>query len=212
MRIPALRIQIMLESNPLKSIILVGRLGVAVLLQRVRVCACAHDSCGNSRQDSHACFATRHLCMQKWARSQVSYACTCMRVTMPVCTSTCIVHTWCTSARHTWPWIHVSTHWTTGVCEQSTPFVQALALQSSSRNCNPAFDLVFWQLFFPPLFLSRGVFFHRHRYAMPKPSSAPTCAQQRRWGSARPSFLCAHLRAIQFDSIRKYLDTWPIRF
>ena len=29
------------------------------------------------------------------------------------------------------------------VCEQNTPFVQALAMQSSSRNCNPAPDFVF---------------------------------------------------------------------
>ena len=32
-------------------------------------------------------------------------------------------------------------HNDTGVYEENTPFVQALSLQSSSRNCNPAPDL-----------------------------------------------------------------------
>ena len=35
---------------------------------------------------------------------------------------------------------HMCTHITTGVCEKSIPFAQALALQSSSRNCSPAPD------------------------------------------------------------------------
>ena len=50
----------------------------------------------------------------------------------------------------------------TGVCEQSTPFTQAFALQSSSRNCNPALDLALWKLVLPVLgcvFLQRSVLF-----------------------------------------------------
>ena len=50
--------------------------------------------------------------------------------------------------------------------KQNTPFAQALALQSHSRNCNPAPDLVLWKLMFQCVLFSRGVFFfsHRHRY------------------------------------------------
>ena len=65
----------------------------------------------------------------------------------------------------------------TGVCEYNTPFVQALALQSSSRNCNPAPVLVFWKQISPPVFLSRGRFYHRHRYGL---ESAPSAKAKRR--------------------------------
>ena len=47
---------------------------------------------------------------------------------------------------------------------KNTPFGWALALQSLSRNCSPAFDLVFLKLMFPCVFFSGGVFFFRHRY------------------------------------------------
>ena len=40
----------------------------------------------------------------------------------------------------------------------NTPFARALALQSFSRNCNPAHDLVLWMPVFPPVFFPRGVF------------------------------------------------------
>ena len=50
------------------------------------------------------------------------------------------------------------------VCEQTTPFVRALAMQSSSRNCSPAPDSVFLKLNCPRVFFSKGVFFHRYRY------------------------------------------------
>ena len=42
----------------------------------------------------------------------------------------------------------------TGVCEISTPFVQALALQSNSRNCSPDPDLVFSKLIVSRVFFS----------------------------------------------------------
>ena len=56
----------------------------------------------------------------------------------------------------------------TGVCEQTTPFARAFALQSSSRDCSPAPDLVLSELIVQPVFLSGGVFFHRHRYKCSK--------------------------------------------
>ena len=46
----------------------------------------------------------------------------------------------------------------TGVREQHIPVGRALALQSSSRNCYPAPDLVLWKLFFPRVFFSGGLF------------------------------------------------------
>ena len=49
-------------------------------------------------------------------------------------------------------------HYYTGVCETNTPFASAFALQSCSRNCSPALDLVFQKLIFPRV-LSGGVFF-----------------------------------------------------
>ena len=48
---------------------------------------------------------------------------------------------------------------TAGVCEKNIPFVSAFALQSCSRNCSPAPDLVLWKLVFPRVLLSGGVFF-----------------------------------------------------
>ena len=54
----------------------------------------------------------------------------------------------------------------TGVCENNNPFVQALALQSYSRNYSPVPDLVLWKLTFRCEVFSRGVFFHRHRYVL----------------------------------------------
>ena len=42
--------------------------------------------------------------------------------------------------------------------EKNTPFVQALAVQSCSRNCSPAPDLVFFKLSFPRVLFSGGVF------------------------------------------------------
>ena len=50
------------------------------------------------------------------------------------------------------------------VAVKNIPFAQALALQSSGRNCNPAPDLVLWKLIFPSVIFSGGMFFHRHRY------------------------------------------------
>ena len=48
---------------------------------------------------------------------------------------------------------------TTGVCETNIPFARALALQSSSRNCSPAPDLVLWKLIFQCLLFSGGIIF-----------------------------------------------------
>ena len=45
----------------------------------------------------------------------------------------------------------------TGACAKHIIFVRAIALQSSSRNCSPAFDLVLWKLIFQRAF-SGGVF------------------------------------------------------
>ena len=45
-----------------------------------------------------------------------------------------------------------------------TPLVRALAMQSSSRNCSPAPDSVFFRRNFPWVFFSGEVFFHRRRY------------------------------------------------
>ena len=46
----------------------------------------------------------------------------------------------------------------TGVCEKDTPFVRAVALQCSSRNCSPLPDLVYLKLMFTRVLLSRGGF------------------------------------------------------
>ena len=48
----------------------------------------------------------------------------------------------------------------------ATPFVRAFALQSSSRNCSPAPDVVFSKPIFSPVFFSGGAFFHRHLYEL----------------------------------------------
>ena len=47
----------------------------------------------------------------------------------------------------------------TGVCEKVNPFVQALALQSSSRSCSLAPDLVLREPIFQMAVFSGGVFF-----------------------------------------------------
>ena len=48
---------------------------------------------------------------------------------------------------------------------KTTPFTSAFALQSCSRSCSPAPDLVLRKLILPRVFFSEGVFsFHRHRY------------------------------------------------
>ena len=49
--------------------------------------------------------------------------------------------------------------WITGVCEQTTPFGWALALQPLCRNCYPAPDLVLWKPILLIHFVSWGVFF-----------------------------------------------------
>ena len=41
----------------------------------------------------------------------------------------------------------------------TTPFTVAFAIQSCSRNCSPAPDLVLWKLVFPSVFFSGGVLF-----------------------------------------------------
>ena len=41
---------------------------------------------------------------------------------------------------------------------------EPIALQNSNRNSSPNPDVVFFKLIFPRAFLSRGVFFNRHRY------------------------------------------------
>ena len=53
-----------------------------------------------------------------------------------------------------------------------TPFAQALALQSFSRNCFPALDLVLQKLVFPRVFLFEGVFLSQ------TPVVAPLCTRQ----------------------------------
>ena len=45
------------------------------------------------------------------------------------------------------------------ICEKRTPFVQAFALQSSSRNSYPPPDLVLWKLMLVSVFFSGGMFF-----------------------------------------------------
>ena len=50
---------------------------------------------------------------------------------------------------------------TNGVCEYNTPFMRALAMQPSSRNCCRPPDLVLWMLVFLRVFFSGGVFFPR---------------------------------------------------
>ena len=57
----------------------------------------------------------------------------------------------------------------TGVCEINTPFTRALAMQSCSRNCSPAPDLVFFKFIIPRV-SSGGVLFHRHLHVR-----APRC-------------------------------------
>ena len=52
----------------------------------------------------------------------------------------------------------------TCICEQNNPFRWALALQSFSRSCYPAPDLVLQKPIFLIVLLSGGVFFHRHLY------------------------------------------------
>ena len=47
----------------------------------------------------------------------------------------------------------------TGVWEKNTPFWRALTIQCSSKNSYPPPDLVLWQLIFPNMFFSGGVFF-----------------------------------------------------
>ena len=70
---------------------------------------------------------------------------------------------------------HYRQHTTrTGVCEKTTPFACALAMRPSSRNCSPAPDLVLSERIFQPVFLSRGVFFHRHRHYLLDPCSSRT--------------------------------------
>ena len=46
----------------------------------------------------------------------------------------------------------------TSTCEKDTPFAQAFALQSSSKNCSPAPDLVLWKLILQCVFSRRSVF------------------------------------------------------
>ena len=45
----------------------------------------------------------------------------------------------------------------TGVCETNTPSAQALAIQSCSRSCAPASDLVFSRLNIPGVFCTGGM-------------------------------------------------------
>ena len=52
----------------------------------------------------------------------------------------------------------------TGVCEIIMFFTWALAMRPSSRNSNPAPDLVLWRPIFQCVLFSGGVFFHRHLY------------------------------------------------
>ena len=65
------------------------------------------------------------------------------------------------------------------------PFTRAVALRPSSRNCNPAPDLVFSGLIFQPVFLSGGVFFSQTSvWACGSPetttsSAYPACVQLR---------------------------------
>ena len=64
----------------------------------------------------------------------------------------------------------------TGVCEINTPFAQALALQSNSRNCSPAPDLVFSKLIISRVFFFGGVNVHRYLLAA-RHSYLATCSR-----------------------------------
>ena len=61
-----------------------------------------------------------------------------------------------------WTHIGLANRRHTGVCERSVPLARALTVPSGSRNSCPPPDSVLWQLLFPHLFFSGGVFFHRH--------------------------------------------------
>ena len=93
---------------------------------------------------------------------ELSGRCICMCICVCVC-----VHLWCTyvqiyecvSSRSIQVHTRSGCSYMPASVKKNIPLVRALALQSSSRNCNPAPDLVFWKLISPPVLSSRGVCF-----------------------------------------------------
>ena len=96
------------------------------------------------------------------------------------------------------------------------PFVRALALQSSSRNCSPATDSAFLKPMLQTVFFSREMFFHRHRHFRSSPRlSSPGTAGPLRQRQRRKPFIGAKDCTPEIDTSEIIVDfQWhfPIDF
>ena len=86
--------------------------------------------------------------------------------------------------------------------EKNTPFAQALALQSGSRNCSPAHDLVFFKLDIQSVVFSGGVFFSQTPVAScTAPAEASYCVH-----------VCVYIYIYIYIYIHTYMHTQYILY
>ena len=128
------------------------------------------------------------------ATAAAAAAATAAAAAAAAATATCVAADRCCHSHfHPSATGHCRSLWTT------TPLIAALAMQSSSRNCNIAPDLVLWKLVFPPVIFSGGVFFSRTPVSPSAASSAPAAPQVAFQQRAPPTIAlqrCCAARAI----------------